>query len=409
MKIIISKSLLFIACFALFINSNLLKKRVNTQDLELTLPADLQASNQKVKALADKQVAAARALLTNPNAKAKEILTVAATLLARAWVAENIKENEKNNENFNISINGGILTPNTVKADKNSSGNKAKELIGAKIFQDTNNMMQMGRISNVAKDNNPKPMDRAGVLATFGDIGTAIFDCPTQTKDKKLFPKDAKDLKENEKAYCNIAVSVASITNTNISELLNMGSIAKAQRGGSAIAPRKKKGPNGEPAERDNKMENGKMYLAPRSGLLTKTTDNSGFSASWPWQLIPKKYMTDCQEPWAGHYSGSIVEILFTLDLFTKANTSFGDDPLKSFNSKTMLDSENRRCKAALSAAFLLSIGYHSAIEVKPTIWAYLGRGDIGKNPEIFSMGNPKCDTSATTDIVALMTGCTNK
>ena len=164
-----------------------------------------------------------------------------------------------------------------------------------------------------------------------------------------------------------------------------MGAKAKEERGGSAIAPRKKGGPNG--AERGS--DNTKMGT-PRSGLLTQTVDKSGFSAIWPWQLIPKKYMENCPEPWAGHYSGSIVEVLFDLDLFSKTNTSVGgDDPLKSFEGKSMLDNENRRCKAALAGAFLISIGYHSAIEVKPTIWAYLGK-DMPKICLLYTSPSPR-------------------
>ena len=87
----------------------------------------------------------------------------------------------------------------------------------------------------------------------------------------------------------------------------------------------------------------------------------------------------------------------------------FGNPGIGQSNNPTNkpLDTDARRCKAALGAAFLLSVGYHSAIEVKPTIWAYLGRGQVGVNPEIFSMNNQKCDTSATHDIVELMTQCT--
>jgi hypothetical protein len=187
---------------------------------------------------------------------------------------------------------------------------------------------------------------------------------------------------------------------------LAMGKTAKEKRGGSIIAPRKKSGPNG--AERANAPDSqtGGIKLDARSGLLTQVTDDSGFSAKWPWQMIPKNYLTKCKEPWAGHYSGSIVEVLFMLDQFTKADQAIGrDDPLKSFvETGGLLNNKYRRCKGALAASFLISIGYHSAIEVKPTIWMYLGH----PKPKIFTNDSAPadCDTNSTRDIVGLMTEC---
>ena len=180
-------------------------------------------------------------------------------------------------------------------------------------------------------------------------------------------------------------------------------------------------------------MKNGEssVKLNERAGLLSTGPDGTNFNAEWPWQTLPEDYLNNCQEPWAGHYSGSIVELLFMIDLFTRDSKIVGGDspfksfrkqsrrdffkdpfsfirsPFKFFTSRRRLNAKVRRCKAALSAAFLLSIGYHAAIEVKPTIWAYLGRGNIGENPKIFSMKNQVCDVHATDDIVNLMRECT--
>lgn len=376
-----TKCILLIALIGASWSSNLLRKSKTQDILDLTLAADLQGSKPDIKKKADEQVKAARNLLTKPGTQANGLLKTAAALLKDFWQHDNIKENEKNDSNFNRSINGGILNGRTTKN------------------QDENNTMQMGRLAKVATDAHPEPMDKAGVLAVLGDIGTAIFDCdPTKTDDKT-------------KSYCKVATAVAMKMSLTRDALLDMGRQAKAARGGSAIAPRKKGGPNG--AERANgKDAQGGTNLAPRSGLLTKNVDASGFSAMWPWQLIPKRYLEKCPEPWAGHYSGSIVEVLFCLDLFTKGNSTFGQDemPLKSFTAgATMLESPSRKCKAALAGAFLISIGYHSAIEVKPTIWAYLGKGKVGQNPKIFSFDAPEsnCDTKATDDMVKLMKDCT--
>merc|ERR1711957_747400 len=164
-------------------------------------------------------------------------------------------------------------------------------------------------------------------------------------------------------------------------DLLAWGSRAKKERGGSAIAPAKKKGKNGEEAERDMQKVGDKLKLTKRSGLLFK--------------------------------DGDVVDVLFMLDLLTKTKRELGNDsPMKSYDETTMLDDESRRCKAALAGSFLISIGYHSAIEVKPTIWAYLGKGAIGVEPKIFSLRGPpslqrQCDLNATRDMNPLIKGCT--
>jgi len=370
-----TKSLLIISLISASMCTNLLRKS-KTKDLELTLAADEQGSKPAIKALADQQVAAARKLLATPNAVAQEILLTAATLLKTIWSQDMIKDNEKNDANFNRSINGGIWKDKSVGTD------------------DENTMMQMGRIAKVAKGI-ATPMDKAGVLAVLGDIGTAIFDC-----DKVKALTDVKTA-----GYCKIAHSMSRIFNMSDDELLADALVAKSKRGGSIIAPRKKAGSHG-PAERANGLDaNGSMNFNARSGLLSKNVDDSGFSAKWPWQLIPKAYLTKCKEPWAGHYSGSIVEVLFMLDLFTRLK--FGKDhPLVSFTtSGGMLNNKERRCKGALAGAFLISIGYHSAIEVKPTIWMYLGF----QKPSIFTADSTPaaCDTHATPDMVKLMTDCT--
>lgn len=39
----------------------------------------------------------------------------------------------------------------------------------------------------------------------------------------------------------------------------------------------------------------------------------------WPWQTVPNTRMDDCvDEPFAGHLSGSIVEVLYTFDIYSE-------------------------------------------------------------------------------------------
>jgi len=265
---------------------------------------------------------------------------------------------------------------------------------------------QTTRISNVKNSANvaPKPLENAGILAILGDIGTATMDCVDMdpNKVKEMTPKE----KEKNTNLCEIKKAMMGFANIHGTQqqIVFQGQINKAlrERGGSAIAPRKKAGPNGE----EELAERGKIKakgISPRSGLLAIDKDNSGWTAGWPWQTLPQEYF-DCKEVWSGHYSGSILEILFMLDMFTKSNGDVGgDDPMKSFDEQTMLETPSRKCKAALAGAFLIAIGYHSAIEVKPTIWLYLGK----QKPPIFSIADQQCDMMATTHMENLMKSCT--
>ena len=152
--------------------------------------------------------------------------------------------------------------------------------------------------------------------------------------------------------------------------------------GGSIIAPCKK-------AERGFVMENGNIKLSERCGLLSVTDDTmslpnqeKSYCTSWPWQTVPQAFIDKCpKEPFAGHFSGSTGEILMTLDILTSKNENqdlANSSHLGDFNyyygkDKDSEEYKYRRCKAAVGAAGLVSIGYHSAIEVYPAVRMYLG------------------------------------
>lgn len=423
------------------------EKKLNYQ-----LPATYQkgAEYQHKDAVATKagqQVAAARNLLKKPNDAAKLILKTAAEHLRELWNNDIVKENEKTSDNFNRSIFGGILdaAANAAEsklsaADKGNASKKEAARLAARVNA------QIERISKVATLNNPKATDYAAVLAILGDMGTAAFDCNPVLMNLADKPgDDAKQKKKNAKtrathtAYCNMRGIIFRKFFQNLEERNCMATdfipMALKTRGGSAIAPNKK-AVGGNPPERSMVMLDADTpKLDERGGLLVDGLDGNrdGFKAKWPWQLIPEIYMKECAEPWAGHYSGSILEVLFMLDVTTKANNELGKDHpmrswqpdeyltdprLKSQKCKDMfnnidiighdkLASTHRKCKAALAGAFLISIGYHSAVEVRPTIWAFLNLGKIKQDPQIFSMGNQVCDTVATEKMVQLMQSCT--
>jgi hypothetical protein len=99
--------------------------------------------------------------------------------------------------------------------------------------------------------------------------------------------------------------------------------------------------------------------------------DLSPLVAVWPMQTVPMAFLEKgvCQdEPYAGYFSGTVGEVL------VMGEWALGHS-VKSFlkvkpagDAATIL---NRRCISALGSSFLLDIGYHTAIEVQPSIKRY--------------------------------------
>jgi hypothetical protein len=129
---------------------------------------------------------------------------------------------------------------------------------------------------------------------------------------------------------------------------------------------------------------------------------------SWPWQTVPKVRMDNCNnEPFGGHFSGSILEALWILDLVTydhsKENqeSTIHQDPISWVQGYglTGFATPERKAKAALAASFFLSSGMHTAVEVSITIRAYLGQEAVKPTMETVCASGQ----DATTYIVNLM------
>jgi len=381
-------------------------------------------------------------------------LRAVAEQLANIWNIELLGKNQRKFKNFNRSIAGGIL-------DKKVKANQARSTqIGKNYTEIIPLSTQQSSIGKVKNNNSPDATDNTAILAIIGDLGVSLMD-GSEAKATSTLCWDQAD-KEEQQDLWFVKNKLITRFYTDLTDRKCFYNFflphALGERGGSAIA-KKKKETLTEPAERsvvtasssqktvvvpldknaktcqNVTITKNKPKLDVRSGLLEKdNAKNSTFAATWPWQMIPEAYMT-CGEPWAGHYSGSILEVLFMLDMLTQTVQTLGrDHPMRSwlpseklkndwikqdsalgqtcFNklnteiNHDLTQDDNRKCKAALAAAFLISIGYHSAIEVKPTIWRFLGHA---KQPEIFSLDNQKCDSTATDDIVKLMEDCTQK
>jgi len=79
----------------------------------------------------------------------------------------------------------------------------------------------------------------------------------------------------------------------------------------------------------------------------------------WFWQLVPKKLVDKCaDEPWAGHFSGSLYELILMI---------------QTFNKEAKPNSDQKKMYAGIASSFLIATGMHTAVEVVYVVKNYLG------------------------------------
>lgn len=116
----------------------------------------------------------------------------------------------------------------------------------------------------------------------------------------------------------------------------------------------------------------------------------------WPWQTVNKKLITFCEnEPWAGHYSGSLYELILMLELFNRDKMDTAITP----------DNNKKKLFAGISAAFLVATGMHSAVEVNYVVQKYLSGDATEKRIDLTKDQNTDACKDATKKISELITG----
>jgi len=167
--------------------------------------------------------------------------------------------------------------------------------------------------------------------------------------------------------------------------------------------------PNGRGKQKERAIcsSNGtdkKFKLEPRAGVLnvgaavdTKLNipaEKKLPLIGWPWQTVPKSLVDFCpDEPWAGHFSGSLYELILMLDLFDRKA-----DAIKVTSRPTL---EQKKIYAAIASSFLVATGMHSAVELVYVVKNYLGE------PVPNIMDKPKVCQGASKYIADLIDGLT--
>jgi hypothetical protein len=391
MKITTVFTILLICLLASY-QTRLLKKKVKAGAAKCTIgpaddksdqvyPSDYQMTEAGANAKA--QNIAARGMFIRPNDQIKALVKNIANGFTKL-IDPSIKGTLKQIDFMHIKVNRQISEPLNIEEGA-KSGRLMDYLIKPKVDGvDPTYAYIVALIYDIKEKGIIDPkirnhmLNMAGIMGWVGDLGQAMFD----------YTKDMKD-DHNKKVFDAIkATVVPQKEQANFQTLINS---ARENLGGDAITNVHKKKERGTCSNFPTAATS-----SPRSGLfdlnqnaeIDKTFTDSYiakstyvFALKWPWQQVPKILVDSCKaEPFAGHYSGSIIEIITLIDILTGESY---DTIRKYANAKIntakdpSLNTPARREKAAFASAFIIGLGYHSAIEVLPTVAAYLGTFNI--------------------------------
>ena len=399
-------------------------QRRKRRDDEIKVDPEERKSDPAVLAKAKKQTKAARALLYKPNDEALNQLKIAAdrieafVQLVDSWDQKTTtvkKDDWKNIDIDNVSVWNHFLFN--------------RQIEGGQLGKDTKKNDQLSIIGKI-KNKNGNGHDHAAFLALIGDVGTAIGDysvkpIPDEKKVKEY--KSYQLYKQIFDSFKNFA-SLSSVPKKD-EALKQVAKIQYNQRSGDTITSGNKR------TQRGLVFENDDVKTEPaRSGVFNVNVDKSidtelGITdekelipaTKWPYQTLLPSTMDSCkEEPWAGHYSGSINEVLMIFDWLTYVSSNDENlaHPLMSFelnekekDTKSLKEIQNfvlpdyknlklndakREARAALSAAFLVGGGYHTANEVYFTVKKYLG------DKSLAGIFVASCDPSSTDNLSKL-------
>lgn len=314
-------------------------------------------------------------LLTNPNAVSKDMLMKTATSLLTLF-KDKYTDEIISDDVFRIT-KGGLLD------DGNNSDSEKTKII--------NCLTNVSNGSGSAKEN-------ASVLAILADLGSALVTV-------KVIKKNGLSASKNHLLSMEY---LAEVLKTNLDSLYKRVEAIYMERGITIIYPMKYK----ERSEGKSKNDSSKKYDEPRSGIFN--LGNTELKARYTAEFLPNIFFEKCQtEPLTGHYSGTVFVTLFMFDLFLEQEKTYSETSAIEISttliksSKALMGDNSRVCRAALAAAELMAVGYHSAVEIKPVIWMYLGNSP--PKTALIDLNQDNCDDKATKDMTDIIENCTKK
>jgi len=331
-------------------------------------PEDYYSDNVKATANAKKQTAAGRALLAGPKG---EVLAQLKSIGEALW---NLNMNKLKTywQDPNKTFENEPLK-NLIHSDVNRQLTTGLLTIDAETGKYEGILSAIGKVKSGTADGNQV----AAVVGLIGDFGALLFDFNNPAKKDKIKTNATK---------MNIMYGIAQFKFTGTKEtaletLMKKVATNYNKLAGPTLYPNKQKERGNCMSETNKDSKDGNAgEKVPRVGLLSYG-DTTIKAFSWPWQTLPKAVMDKCpQEPWMGHFSGSIVEQLFMLDLLAWDSSKPEGDPaqpdlfLTDYNKSVGITQKERKARVAIAAAHLIGLGMHSAVEIAPTIRYYLGQ-----------------------------------
>jgi hypothetical protein len=217
-------------------------------------------------------------------------------------------------------------------------------------------------------------LDRAVVIALMGDIGALYVDTLAKKAVEGRSLEQADALIENLRSV----MVKRGLSAPSDSVIQNIQKTA----GSSTVGPLKKAERNRPPAE-----------LSPRAGihntgekadqLLAIAPNQRIAGAKWDVTHVSKLRVTTTTEPLVGHMSGSPAEIFQVWDMLREdthemqfLGTLNKRDPnhWNPLSNVSLGRQDQQVARVAGAAAFLVGLGYHSAVEVAEGTLLYMGQ-----------------------------------
>lgn len=312
------------------------------------------------------QSKAARGLLYKPSAAVKEYLKKAATNYSKFYSSKKEidvydalgKEERQTNRSGTWQVYYSILK---------LLGMKKKDFSKKDFHEDAIGRIKLGKEDATA-------VDYLGFLGLLGDIGSKVQDYVNREDKRK---KDSSEEKVTNLLFEYFgkedltAKSQDFYAKYSPDSFFDKGDPFNNKKPEDWVNHRKKKtdrktcfdATNTKDAQRKDQRF-GLMNSGNEVDALIDAKDGKASALpaekklpgiGWPWQTIPKNLIDFCpDEPWAGHFSGSLYELILMFELLDR------DDP----KAKVEPDSAKKKLFAGIASAFLIATGMHSAVEV---------------------------------------------
>ena len=295
-----------------------------------------EVSEEKTRHLALEQTIYARNLLYYPNEDLTNLLQEAAKALFR--FTQNLDQNLVKVLGARLLSKGGLL-----------SNKKETDLI-----------ISLERLAYFKTNT----YDSLVLIALLGDIGALFSDADETSGIKDGTPAQTEVLRIEFESFCrHLNDGTDYFTHEIISRI-------KTKRGSYAVGPEKKKERNRLGEERRSGIFN---YGEMADDILGIDKEIRMPKTTWSVTAIEVDRL-NVLEPWAGHMSGSPSEILHVWDALTREDPLLSYVDYNSYETTKLLTSPMRTAKAAGASAFLVALGYHSAMECVEGTYAYLGQ-----------------------------------